>query len=360
VLLGNGDGTFRASVPYAVGSGPGVVVAADFNGDGHIDLAVENVGTHDVSVLLGNGDGTFRPPVRYPAGMSPGGLAVADFNGDGKPDLVVANHNSSNVSVLLGNGDGTFRPAEHYAAGWTPAGVAVGDFNGDGRLDVAVVNHRSDNVSVLLNQPPAPHFRLTAKLEVSLGEPSEVGVAAMDADNNADSRYRGTVRVTSSDPRAEFRVTDYTFRAEESGVGSVGVELRTTGAQTITISDTVTRSRVGTITIPVTAWPATHLSVIAPALSKPGQGIRIAIVPRDNFETRAEDYRGTVRVTSSDPRTVLPKDYRFVQADSGVRWLPVTLRTPGVQTITVTDTATGTIVGRAKVHVQPSSGKRAQ
>jgi hypothetical protein len=354
VLLGNGDGTFRAGVSYPVGSGPGVVVAADFNGDGNIDVAVENVSTHDVSVLLGNGDGTFRPAVRYPAGQSPGGLAVGDFNGDGKPDLVVANHNSLNVSVLLGNGDGTFRQAEHYAAGMTPAGVAVGDFNGDGRPDVVVVNYQGANVSVLLNQPPTPHFRLSSNFSVPAGGSTVVTVTALDTDNNPDTGYTGTIHSTCSDRQAKFVNGDATFGSQDNGVRSFFLTLKTLGTQTVTVTDTVRRSRLGTITILVTPGPATHFSVSAPPASKAGESIPVTIVARDAFENQAWDYQGTVRVTSSDPKAVLPPDYKLVDADNGGRILPVALSTPGKQTITVTDTSTGTIRGSCDVTVAPA------
>ena len=42
------------------GNAPFSVVVADFNGDGRPDLAVANAAHNTVSVLLGNGDGTFR------------------------------------------------------------------------------------------------------------------------------------------------------------------------------------------------------------------------------------------------------------------------------------------------------------
>jgi hypothetical protein len=60
------------------------VTVGDFNGDGFPDLAVTNgadLGT--ISVLLGNGDGTFRAPLNYAAGGTPARVAVGDFNGDG-------------------------------------------------------------------------------------------------------------------------------------------------------------------------------------------------------------------------------------------------------------------------------------
>src|SRR5207302_8358220 len=145
----------------------------------HLDLAVENFGSNDVSVLLGNGDGTFQSAVSYAAGWGPGGLAVGDFNGDGRLDLVVANHGTDHVSVFLGRGDGTFRPAEHYAAGWTPAGLAVADLNGDGKPDVIAVNHDGRSVSVFLGRPPAPHFRLSTNAQAVAGVAYAVGIAAL-------------------------------------------------------------------------------------------------------------------------------------------------------------------------------------
>jgi FG-GAP-like repeat len=47
----------------AVSATPVATVAADFSGDGKIDLAVTN--TNGVDILLGNGDGTFQAPVTF-------------------------------------------------------------------------------------------------------------------------------------------------------------------------------------------------------------------------------------------------------------------------------------------------------
>ena len=134
IIFGNGDRTFQAPVSYAAGSEPTQILAADFNNDGHPDLAVVNM--DGLQIMINNGNGTFQGPVNY---YNVDGylcsLAVGDFNHDGALDLAI-NDSSGNINVLLGKGDGTFGPAVNYAgagAGW----VVTGDFNHDGKLDLA-------------------------------------------------------------------------------------------------------------------------------------------------------------------------------------------------------------------------------
>jgi FG-GAP-like repeat len=143
VLLGLGHGTFKPAKQIVVGGSPGFLVVGDFNNDGKADIAVANgsdsgivpVGgpaPNSVSILLGNGDGTFRPSIDTPTAGAVQ-IAAADFNGDGKLDLVVATGQSGTVEVLLNNGDGTFLVNDTGAAAF--AGVIVGDFNRDGKPD---------------------------------------------------------------------------------------------------------------------------------------------------------------------------------------------------------------------------------
>lgn len=150
VVLGSGDGSFRAPVSYTTGPSPYGVVVGDFNGDRKPDLAVVNGDNNSVSILLGVGNGTFNAAVNYLTGSYPDAIAIGDFNADGKLDLAIGNDFSNDVSILLGNGDGTFGPATSFPAGSGPASLAVADFNGDGWADVAISNRFDDSIVVLI------------------------------------------------------------------------------------------------------------------------------------------------------------------------------------------------------------------
>jgi hypothetical protein len=157
VLLGNGDGTFKKGVPYDSGGCSAQSVAvADVNGDGVLDVLVANQGATNncgdglAGVLLGRGDGTFKAVVTYgTGGWESNHVAVADINEDGNPDLLVTNGcasstncNHGTTAVLLGDGKGMFRRAGIFGSGGTgPTSVTATDVNGDGKPDLILANN---------------------------------------------------------------------------------------------------------------------------------------------------------------------------------------------------------------------------
>ncbi|MBD1209779.1 MAG: VCBS repeat-containing protein [Ignavibacteria bacterium] len=170
----------------AVGLQPRSVVSADFNNDGRLDLCVANSGTNDLSVLLGGVGGVFGAPVTVmlPGFTSPSNIVAADFNNDGNVDIAVSC--SPNVCVLVGNGAGGFAAPVGYASG--PGGPRYGltarDFNGDGNVDILVGNAGAGpgNISVLPNTGAATFGAPITSPTI----PNAFSVAAGDIDNDGD------------------------------------------------------------------------------------------------------------------------------------------------------------------------------
>jgi hypothetical protein len=163
------DGTSYATSTVTVGPSPTQVILADLNHDGYPDLVV----THNrpgastdqgVTVVLNsavaNSTTPFQgqPAVEYAAAFPAAAVAAADFNGDGNLDLILAGDSApGQVRLLLGNGAGGFSDGGTFATGVTnPGSIAVADMNLDGFADVIVASKSTGastgGIAVLLNQ----------------------------------------------------------------------------------------------------------------------------------------------------------------------------------------------------------------
>lgn len=125
------------------------VRAADFNGDGNVDVLTANLGTSTISVFAGNGDGTFQKDSPFDGGKNCAFLAVGDLDNDGDLDFVVTHWTEDFVSVFLNDGQGHFSARKDYQAGLGNYGVTLCDVDRDGNLDVVTANYRDRSISLL-------------------------------------------------------------------------------------------------------------------------------------------------------------------------------------------------------------------
>ena len=158
VLLNTGNGTLGApthlTITNAGMTGVNLVdrlAAADFDGDGKVDLAYSDEHT-SVGIALNKGGGTFASPTFLTVADTDGGsLIAADLDHDGHPDLVLTEAGTGGtMQVLMNAGGGSFGAPVPLAAGSTTTRVAAGNFKGDGLLGLAVTSF--DN----LDFPKAP------------------------------------------------------------------------------------------------------------------------------------------------------------------------------------------------------------
>lgn len=154
VLLGDGRGTFHPAPhsPFSTGPGPYFVSVADLNSDHNPDLMTTHDSESTTTLLLGNGDGNFKAAPDSPInlGKPAWGIIVADLDRDGRPELTAAGKNG--VAILKDDGGG-FKPVpgSPFPSGgkgcWRHA---LADFNSDGKLDIALGNVETDDISILL------------------------------------------------------------------------------------------------------------------------------------------------------------------------------------------------------------------
>ena len=152
ILLGIGNGFFQ-STPLnfsSNGTHPFWLICDDFNRDGYLDLAMTNEGSNTITVLIAfsNGSLGFVSDTYASGGRLPSSLTTVDLNGDGQTDLVVTNTGSDNFSVFLGRANGRFRLCGVYGTGDGPSSITHGYFNDDMKVDLAVVNRQANQLQI--------------------------------------------------------------------------------------------------------------------------------------------------------------------------------------------------------------------
>ena len=208
--------------------------AADYDGDGHLDIFRTNFSDDTSTLYHANGDGTYTD-VTFPAGLGINadalgwGAMFADVDNDGRPDLLVVNgHVYPEVDqaklgatyreprfLYWNAGNGKFKDLSKSSGPGLldplpGRGLAIGDLWNDGRLE-AVINNVSDRPLVLVNEARNPNHWVTLHLVGTKSNRDAIGarVTVRGTSNNAPRIWVNEVRSgssysSSSDQRLHF------------------------------------------------------------------------------------------------------------------------------------------------------------
>jgi len=155
ILWNDGKGHFLTSTK--VGPSPAWIrigAAADFDGDGRLDLAIIDEQKRGAYVIFNRGGRKFGDPVQLPGPRRPPyALAVADLNRDGRPDIVVGwVHQPGSVYYNTGQGH-SFHEVPWNDGKGVVYGMSFADFNNDGWPDIVAARSDAPN-GIWFSTPP--------------------------------------------------------------------------------------------------------------------------------------------------------------------------------------------------------------
>lgn len=137
------------------------VATADFDGDGKLDIAVNNRTSVSSIIVSRNtssiGAVSIGTPMEFPANSTNSivDIQAADFDKDGKPDIIVC-YNSNTYSIfrnISSAGTINFAPRVDLSvtAGSLINTIALGDLDGDGKVDLAFATGTGNNITTVRN-----------------------------------------------------------------------------------------------------------------------------------------------------------------------------------------------------------------
>src|SRR5262249_1894922 len=181
-----------------------------------------------------------------------------------------------------------------------------------------------------------------------------VTVTAVDAAGHLDPSFIGSVKLTSTDPKAVLPLP-FAFTPTAFATHKFTVTPKTAGSQDIVAHS---GALTGTGTVAVTAAAATHLKVINPPTATAGSAFDVTVQALDRFGNPDPGFNKTVHFSSTDltPGITLPADYTFIPTDNGAHtFTGVTLLKAGVRSVSATALGVNWLYPKATAPVKVSA-----
>jgi len=191
VYRNDGYGNYTAGEWISTGSG-GMLVSGDFNEDGYEDFGMlrsfDSVPVDSISIVLNDGTGVFpqNPTLHtYPLSDRPCSGYCADFNGDGHLDIAACHVLADTVALLMNDGNANFSGPYKYGAKSMAFCISGGDFDNDGDVDLVLTSdtYSEKILYVIFNQGDGS---FTGGTSYDLGNLRAFSVTTADLDNDGD------------------------------------------------------------------------------------------------------------------------------------------------------------------------------
>ena len=229
------------------------------------------------------------------------------------------------INDASGNPYNTLSPAPaDNATSISPSYVYSGTDSSDGTITVT----------------GATHFTVSAPSSVAAGSNLSFTVTAKDQFGNTDPFYAGTVVFSSTDGSATLPASS----TLNNGSGIFSATLVTGGTQSLTTTDSGNVFITGQSNNITVSTAATHFTVSAASSTTAGAGVAFVVTAQDALNNTAISYTGMVVFSSSDGQATVPSNATL---NNGTGVFAAVLRTSGNQTLTATDSVTGSITGHS-------------
>ncbi|MHC4841666.1 MAG: FG-GAP repeat domain-containing protein [Planctomycetota bacterium] len=174
--------------PTNLGSGQDIshgIALADFNGDGHVDTAINNYGSGSIYFNDGHGGMQLQGGTQLFMGWGHSSyfgydVDAADFDNDGDMDLLSAS--GEGADLFTNDGQGNFTKAWTFQYQAVVRAFAIGDLDNNGYLDIVVAASGSNKV--YLNT--AGYFTFGGEFQIVNDDTTGLTLGDFDGDGDLD------------------------------------------------------------------------------------------------------------------------------------------------------------------------------